>query len=172
MKRSILGLVALAMALVPSTALAARRSDSTNDVGGKLDIARLRYTRPLQEQARLKISTKEQWGCNYLNADAGNNLRWVFDGKDDGDADMIGRFFCVNNHLKFSLRSTSGPKVLDNYDATRPNKRSAKVQITLMYSQLDGDKLGLKAKSKDVSTCGLEGCKDRAPNRGWWTVDR
>ena len=169
MKRAILVALALVIALAPSSAFAARRSDTTGDVGGKLDLVRLRYSQPLQEQAVLRLVTKDTWSCKYLNADGGNNLRWIFDGKNDGDGDLIGRFFCVNSRLKFSLRSTSGSDFVDNYDASRPNKRTARVQITTMYPQLEGGKMGLKAKSKDVIECS-EPCIDRAPNKGWWVV--
>jgi hypothetical protein len=152
--------------LFASPALAVQRQDPA-DSGLDLDISLIKFVEKPEDVATLTIKTHSRWKCRALRPAAKTSLKWFFDGSGSNDFDLVGSFVCSEGTLVFNLRSTDGSAQYEPIVATRPNRRSARVKMSLDLPELDSNNLDLIAKSKDTSgeTC-IEDCVDRAPNQG------
>jgi hypothetical protein len=163
---SVVSIAALMVVGLAPAAFAVQRQDPA-DSGLKLDISLIKFVEKPEDVATLTIKTHSGWKCRALRPAAKTSLKWFFDGSGDNDFDLVGSFVCSDGTLVFNLRSTDGSSQYEPIVATKPNRRTVRVKMTLDLPELDSNNLDLIAKSKDTSgeTC-IEDCVDRAPDQG------
>jgi parallel beta-helix repeat protein len=148
-------------------------STDTTQNTGKLNITRLRARGSRHGTGHFRIETKHRFGCRKLKLAKPNRLKLLFDDRRDGDADLVGRFFCTKgndsrNHWFMRLHGPSTGSHYEALHATRPNRHTLKVTVPLQLREFKGAHMGVFARSKDAtaSACIPKACRDRAPRKG------
>ncbi|MDP9225272.1 MAG: right-handed parallel beta-helix repeat-containing protein [Actinomycetota bacterium] len=141
----------------------------SNHTAGRLDIARLNARGSRHGTGHFKIATQRRFRCQTLKLSKPNHLKLLFDDRRDGDADLVGRFFCSKgssrNHWFLRLHGPSTGSHYEALRATRPNRHTLKVTVPLDLREFKGTHMGVFARSKDAA-CNPNACRDRAPHNG------
>jgi hypothetical protein len=167
-------LVASLCALMAASVATAPAGDFTDpdDMTSPLDVRELVFTPARGSGGTLKLTTDDRWDCEYIQPQL-NTMTWNFDGRADGDTDLVGRVRCVDGDLLLFLRGRSSGNRYEPVPGSRPNRKSVKFRFSFDLPELNGRHLGL---SIDISDGAAEGCTsanachDRAPDRGRWQL--
>ena len=172
MRKLALVLTTTLVALVLGTSARAAFMADANDSDGRLDVKAyaLHYDSGTGVLT-LKVKTYEGWGCKFLRSGVMTSLNWYFDDGEDGDADLTGKFVCVNANKKpklvFKLHGNDSGNNYELINAKRPNRRSVVVKMPTDLTEFESDHVSAWAKTRDGITEGCnDACPDRAPDSG------
>ena len=165
MKKALLVLVSVLLAVVPLGGASAKTLTDPNDSSGLLDIETisLHYD---SSTGVLTLQTWHGWGCKALRRGVKTSLKWYFDGKSDGDTDLVGKFICVSPnkspHLVLKLHGTETGNNYELVPARKLDRRTVKTRFPFDLTEIKGNRITVWAKSKDWITGGCDdGCPDK-----------
>ena len=167
MKRVLSVVSVLCLLFVALPAHAAEDTDP-DDKAGFLDLAELVAVGDQGEIGTFTIKTHEGFACNYLKASTDNYLKIVFDDGRDGDADLVGRFKCIDNKLMFFLHGPDTGNDYEPFRADRPKAKVTRVAFAMDLAEFEANHMGVKVLAKDATNvdCKPDACKDRIPSSG------
>jgi hypothetical protein len=154
--------------LIPAVPAHAAQETDPDDKDGFLDLAVLKAKGDKGEIGTFTIETHDGFACNYLKADGKNHLKLVFDDGRDGDADLVGRFECLENKLFMFLHGSDTGSDYEPIRAERPKAKITRVRVPLDLIEFERAHMGVKVLAKDNTNvdCKPEACKDRIPSSG------
>jgi hypothetical protein len=166
-KRVLTLLSVLCLFLLAFPAHAAEDTDP-DDQAGFLDLAELIAVGEKGDVGTFTIKTHEGYACNYLKPSSDNYLKLVFDERRDGDADLVGRFKCIDNKLMFFLHGSDTGSDYEPFRADRPKAKVTRVAFSMDLLEFEGNHMGVKVLAKDATNvdCKPTACKDRIPSSG------
>jgi hypothetical protein len=166
-KRVLSAVSVLCLLFVALPAHAAEDTDP-DDKAGFLDLAELIAEGDKGEVGKFTIKTHEGFACNYLKPSSDNYLKLVFDDRRDGDADLVGRFKCIDNALMLFLHGSETGSDYEPIRADRPRAKVTRVSVPMDLLEFEGNHMGVKVLAKDATNvdCKPDACKDRIPSSG------
>ena len=172
MKR-LMCIVAVGVMVVLATPVHASSFDDPDDMTSPLDVRKVTYHDKGGGVGSIKIVSDEAWDCEYFEPGL-NSMFWLFDGKADGDVDLVGKVRC--------LKPSSGPRDLvlflhgketgNSYEPVplkKPEDDSMRGTFSFDLPELKGRHLNFVVKVKDGTAEGCTAahkCKERAPDSG------
>jgi hypothetical protein len=177
MKRFVAVTVGLFLVATMSPAFASAITDP-DDMTSPLDITKLVYRDLSGDKGTFRVVTQDRFNCRYLRRGL-STVKLYFDGKADGDNDLIGNFVCrkvsASRHRIFL--ALHGTKSGNNYEPVavkRPNKHTMRATFPVKnIPETKGAHLNVIAKVRDGQAEGCTSahkCHDRAPDTGTWNV--
>jgi hypothetical protein len=174
MKRMI-ALVAGALLLFAMPASAQTFTDP-DDMTSPLDIRKLEHTDKGKDVHLLKVTTDDNWRCDYIG-ELGK-IRFFFDGRGDGDTDLVGKVRCLDpkgprRDLVLFLSGKDSGNSYDPVPINRPNKHTMKVKFSFDLIELRGPHVDLSFGVTDGQAEGCTSahkCTEQAPDTGAWRL--
>jgi hypothetical protein len=162
------------VALLAGSVSPAPAGDFTDpdDMTSPLDVRELVFTPAQGSGGSLKLITDDAWDCEYVQPRL-NTMTWNFDGRADGDTDLVGRVRCVDNRLLLFLRGRESGNRYEPVRGTRPSRKSVRFVFSFDLTELSGRHVALSIKISDGTAEGCTSanpCSERAPDRGRWRL--
>ena len=170
--RIVMATIVLAIFLQPASSSAGDSYTDPDDMTSPIDVRELVFEPARGGGGRLTLTTDDRWDCDYLQPRL-NSIKWKFDGRADGDTDLVGNVRCDGRRPQLFLRGTETENRYEPVDGTRPDRRSISFSFSFDIAELEGRHVSLFI---DISDGAAEGCTsaapcfDRAPNRGRWSL--
>jgi hypothetical protein len=139
-----------------------------DDMTSPLDVRELIFLPSESGGGVLKLMTDDAWDCEYLQPDL-STLTWKFDGRADGDTDLIGKVRCVDGKPLLFLRGKDTGNRYEAVQGRKPTRDSVKFAFSFDISELQGRHLAVFIEVSDGAAEGCTSahpCFDRAPDRG------
>ncbi|HET7481867.1 MAG TPA: hypothetical protein VFK89_03305 [Actinomycetota bacterium] len=174
--KKIVAVVVLALLALAPTAGAATFTDP-DDMTSPLDIRKLTYTDEGHQVATFVVVTDDNWRCSYIQPGL-TSVKWLFDGRNDGDVDLVGKTRCLNpagpgRDLELFLSGRDTGNSYEPVPIKRPNRHTMKVTFSFDLVELRGPHASMFMKVKDGAAEGCTSahkCTERAPDSGKWQL--
>lgn len=162
--------------LLFATPASAETFTDPDDMTSPLDIRKLEHTDKGNDVHLLKVTTDDNWRCDYIG-DLGK-IRFFFDGRGDGDTDLVGKVRCLDpqGSPRELVLFLSGKDTGSGYEPVpidRPNKHTMKVEFSFDLRELRGPHVDLSFGVTDGQAEGCTSahkCTEQAPDDGTWRL--
>ena len=168
-----LSLIVLALCFIAAPAYANSFSDP-DDMTSPLDIRELVHKDKGGDVHAFKVTTDGNWRCRYLEPGL-TKIHFYFDGKGDGDTDLVGKTRCLKytGGRDLVLFLSGDRNSYEPVPINKPTRHTMRFKFPFNIPELRGEHVDVHIKVEDGVAEGCTSahpCTERAPDNGRWRL--
>ena len=171
-----LALATAVLLLLAASPAHANTFTDPDDMTSPLDIRELVHKDKGNDVHSFKVTTDDNWRCRYLEPGL-TKIHFYFDGKGDGDTDLIGKTRCLKHQggrdLVVFLSGKDSGNSYEPVTINKPNRHTMRFKFSFDIPELRGPHVDLFIKVEDGFAEGCtsaDPCTERAPDDGKWRL--